>query len=143
MEELKSNIENLVNEGNYMEAVNVLKKVFKFSVNIVFKHKGHHFVNDKDFRNIYRVAIKTQNGLFSYDFVYRVAINTVNGIKPTEFDVLSCLSWFDIGSFEDFCSEYGYESEDAQRVYNAVTNETENLERIFTDEQIKVLAILR
>jgi len=31
------------------------------------------------------------------------------GRKPTAYDVLACLTTYDVGTFEDFCSEFGYD----------------------------------
>ena len=40
---------------------------------------------------------------------YQYTVN--NGIPPTAYDILSCLTKHDPGLHEDFCSEYGYDTE--------------------------------
>lgn len=61
--------------------------------------------------------------------------------RPRCYDVIACLTKYDPGTFEDFCSEYGYDedSKTAERVYIAVQNEFANLKRIFTPEQLEAM----
>ncbi len=61
--------------------------------------------------------------------------------RPDCYNVLACLTKYDPGTFEDFCSGYGYDedSRTAERVYIAVQNEFANLRRIFTDTQIEAM----
>jgi len=60
---------------------------------------------------------------------------------PDEYNVLACLQKYDVGTFEDFCSGFGYDedSRTAERVYIAVTKEYKDLTRIFTEEQMEEL----
>lgn len=66
----------------------------------------------------------------------------IKPIKPTLYDVLSCLQKYDVGSFEDFCSEFGYDedSRSAEKIYKAVVKEFEAMERLFTNEELEILA---
>lgn len=59
--------------------------------------------------------------------------------QPTAYDVLACLTKYDPGTFEDFCSEFGYDedSRTAERIYYAVQKEYTQLARIFTAEQLE------
>ena len=61
--------------------------------------------------------------------------------KPNEYDVLSCLQKYDVGTFEDFCSEFGYneDSRTAKRIYFAVQRDYKNLLRIFNEDQMEEL----
>lgn len=61
---------------------------------------------------------------------------------PNEYDVLACLEKYDVGTFEDFCSEFGYDedSKTAERIYIAVIKEYKDLTRIFTEEQMEELS---
>lgn len=63
------------------------------------------------------------------------------GAVPNEYDVLTCLEKYDVGTFEDFCSEFGYDedSKTAERIYIAVIKEYKDLTRIFTEEQMEEL----
>jgi hypothetical protein len=56
-------------------------------------------------------------------------------IEPTMYDVLSCLTKNDPGTFEDFCSDYGYDSDSrkAERTYHLVVEEWNNVDDLFSD----------
>ena len=60
---------------------------------------------------------------------------------PSEYSILACLTKYDPESFEDFCSEYGYDtdSKTADRVYAAVKEEWLNVCRIWVDSEIEEL----
>ena len=60
---------------------------------------------------------------------------------PTAYSVLSCLTKYDPGSFEDFCSEFGYDtdSRSAEKTYQAVKDEYTNLCRLFSDAELELM----
>lgn len=61
---------------------------------------------------------------------------------PSVYDVLACLTKCDPCTFEDFCSDYGYDedSRTAERIYFAVQKEYTQLAKLFTPEQMEELA---
>lgn len=61
--------------------------------------------------------------------------------QPTAYDILTCLTKYDPGTFENFCCEFGYDedSRTAERIYFAVQKEYAQLTRIFTAEQMEEL----
>jgi len=98
--------------------------------------------NDNQIRNTYGVTIFTPLGNMTLKY-WDSVVSTRNGSQPTEYDILACLQKYDVGSFEDFVSEYGYEIEEfaeRQRVKNiwyATCKEYERVCKCFTEEQIK------
>ena len=54
---------------------------------------------------------------------------------PTAYDVLACLQKHDVGTFEDFCCDFGYDidSRKALKTYLAVQDEAANVQRLFGD----------
>lgn len=96
--------------------------------------------NEKCFRNTYRVTITTQNGNMWVKFWDSIN-NKEKGLKPNEYDVLACLQKYDVGTYKDFLSEFGYDPEDrhSKEIYKACVSEYERLCRIFTDEQMEEL----
>ncbi len=60
---------------------------------------------------------------------------------PTAYDVLVCLQKYDVGSFDDFCSDFGYniDSITANKTYKAVCKEFESIQRIWSDDEIEKL----
>ena len=98
--------------------------------------------NDIEARNTYRVRISTPNGTMSVKFWDSIN-NTRNGNRPNEYDILACLQKYDVGSFEDFASEFGYDISEAEerrkvkRIYASVCEEYKKIGRCFTEEQIE------
>lgn len=121
------------------------------STAITFKYKafGKHFAGDTQSRAIWRVRIVNKLHSFSFDFGQSIAAGEE---QPTPYDVLACLQKYDVGSFEDFCSEFGYEAyiysdrtgamiqnRTAKKIYNAVCKEYENVCKLWSDDQIEQL----
>ena len=100
--------------------------------------------NDNVYRNVYRASIKTPLGVMSVKFWDSVH-NTENNIEPTKYDILVCLQKYELGSFEDFVSEFGYEIDEPQdrrnvkQIYNFACREYQKICRCFTEEQIEEL----
>jgi len=64
-----------------------------------------------------------------------------NYSAPTAYDVLTCLTKSDPGTFENFCDDFGYDtdSRSAEKTYKAVVNEWQNIQALFTDAEIEQL----
>lgn len=103
-----------------------------------FKKHGKHFEGDKQERDVYTITLTRGKRTFSFDFGQSIANR---GVKPTPYDVLACLQKYDVGSFEDFCAEYGYDADSrkAERIYEAVLNEFKNVQALWSDEEIELL----
>lgn len=86
---------------------------------------GHH----------YRVTLRGPGGSYTFDFWGSRADQEANK-TPTEYDVLACLEWNCADTFEDFCSELGYEqdSRKALKTFRACLRQRTALERIFPDQ---------
>lgn len=65
--------------------------------------------------------------------------------RPSVYDILACLEKHDVGTIDDFVSEFGYEVRkwsDVRRIediYHATVKEYHDLCRIFTPEQMEML----
>jgi hypothetical protein len=59
--------------------------------------------------------------------------------QPRAYDILFCLQKYEVGTFEGFCSEFGYntDSKKAEKTYKAVKNEYENLERLYSEREFE------
>jgi hypothetical protein len=77
-----------------------------------------------------------------YDFGNVKNDKIVRPIAPTLYDVLACLQKYDVGMFEDFCSEFGYDidSSRAKKTYIAVVKEYNKMCSLFTDEELELLS---
>lgn len=110
----------------------------KHGVKMIVKHKkfGSHFAGEKDKRHIFRITLKRNGKQFSFDFGQSIAAGNK---EPNLYDILACLTKYDVGSFEDFCGDFGYEfytkgeENKIKKIYNAVCKEFENVDKLFND----------
>jgi hypothetical protein len=65
----------------------------------------------------------------------------VKRTSPTAYDLLAGLTKYDPGTFENFCSEFGYDTDSrkAEKTYFAVIKEWSDVSRFFTKEQLEEL----
>lgn len=95
-------------------------------------------------RNKYLFVIITPLGHMN-EYFWDSSYNTERNIKPTKYDILACLEKYDVGTIDDFVSEFGYEVHswsDVKRIedmYVKVVQEYNDLCRIFTPEQMEKL----
>lgn len=68
-------------------------------------------------------------------------LTLIKGNAPSEYDVLSCLQNYEVGTFENFCDSFGYnvDSRKAEKIYKAVCEEYNNLCTLFSDAEIELL----
>jgi hypothetical protein len=61
--------------------------------------------------------------------------------KVKAYDVLACIQKDEPGTFEDFCSSFGYDSDSrrAETIYHAVQKEYRKTQRFFTAEELAEL----
>jgi hypothetical protein len=61
--------------------------------------------------------------------------------EPTPYAVLACLQKYDPGTFENFCSDFGYDTDSrrAEKIYKAVQNEWTSINLLFSDSEIEQL----
>jgi len=133
-----------------------------------FDHFGKYFEGDTHKRDIYSITLK--RGALEYTFSFgQSLVNSgkwqfvVNGVikgvtraskglrdplwkkhtpkVPTPYDVLASITSCNPGTFEDFCSEYGYSSgsRSVERTYNAVLQEFIHMDQMFTTEELEKL----
>ena len=108
------------------------------SFDVVFKKHDFYFPDDKEQRDIFRIILKNKLHTYRFNFGQSIA-NT--GITPKPYDVLACLTNYDPGTFENFCSDFGYDADSrkAYKTYKAVMKEWKNIELLFTPDQIEKL----
>ena len=106
---------------------------------VYLKH-GSHFAGESDTRDIYRITLSNSRGKWSFNFGQSAAKS--NGhTPPTAYDVLASITKYDPGTFDNFCSEFGYDPslKDSKKTYNAVVKEWDRVNDLFTDEEIEQL----
>jgi len=110
-------------------------------LSISYLKHGKYFDDDKDSRDIYSCTLK--RGKKSYKFNFGQSIrNSDFGIKPTAYDILTCLQKYDVGDFENFCGEFGYDTDSrkAENTYKAVDKEYKSLAKLFSENELSLMA---
>ena len=123
---------------DFLESCNATMKITKIG------YEANKNWDENIYHNTYRATIKTPMGSMwvkFWDSVY----NTERGIEPNEYDILTCLEKYDVGTIDDFVQEFGYEVNEwadvkrIQNIYNAVKRQYKSLCRCFTPEQIEAM----
>lgn len=103
-----------------------------------YKEHAAYFPQDKTSRDIYKCTLFTSLGQYTFTFGQSI-INS--GIHPTAYDVLSAIEKNDPEDFDNFCGNYGYDTDSrtAERAYKAVCKQWKAISRIYSAEQIEQL----
>lgn len=121
---------------------------FGVTIDINYLKTDKHFKGDDEKRDIY--LIKITRGKKEYIFNFGDSIHNTEKRKlailkrkqpkkPNEYDILSVLQTYDIDSFDDFVSGFGYEFNtereyiEIKQLYFTVVDEYKNVMQLFSD----------
>jgi len=123
---------------NYTKQAVELAKKMNLKLYVKGVSYGKHFPEDKQDRCIF--TMKLQRGKKSYTFKFGQSI-AAGEEEPTMYDVLTCLQKYDVGSFEEFCANFGYSTDSitAHKTYKAVCKEYAAMKRLFTNDELEQL----
>jgi sRNA-binding regulator protein Hfq len=117
------------------------KMTFDFGQSII---KSQYYKDDLKKGCTYTTSGKARTGNYSVTEKYlrEFCGKPIKGEAPTNYDILACLTKHDPGTFENFCSEFGYDedSRKAEKIYKAVKEEYTNLCTLFTDDELNLLS---
>jgi hypothetical protein len=127
---------------NPMDTFTELAQEFanQIGLTVHVEYNGHrlHFDGDTRLRSTWIVTLKRNGASFTFDFGQSIDRSyDKNGqairVKPDLYDVLACLTKYDPGTFEMFCSNFGYDTDSrkAEKVYHDVCKEWRGVERLF------------
>jgi hypothetical protein len=121
---------------NYTKLANEFAK--KHNVKLIVMGKPEYkryFSDDKDSRYVFKMKL-TRNGK-SYTFTFGQSI-AAGAEEPTMYDILACMTKYDPEDFENFCANYGYDtdSRSAERIYKNVCKEWEAMQRLFPEPEV-------
>lgn len=123
---------------NYKQQAEATAKKLNIELIILDSEFKKHFADDKQERCVFKCKLKRGKKSFTFNFGQSI----FNGSQePTIYDVLTCLQKYDVGTFENFCDEFGYTNDrKAERIYKAVVKEFKNMSRLFTPEELDLLS---
>jgi len=107
----------------------------KFGVKLSFignPQYKKHFIGEKSERWVYKCRLTREGRRYTFDFGQ--SIN--NGcVEPRMYEILGCLEKYDPEDFDNFCGNYGYDTDSraAEKIYKAVCKEYTAVERLFSD----------
>jgi hypothetical protein len=123
--------------NNYNKAAADFAKKHGIKLTIGTPDYGLHFPGDKDERYIFPCTLSRNGKKYSFKFGQSIAEGLT---APTMYDILACIQKYEVGDFDEFCSEYGYfpiESsaafKAAQKTHKAVLKEFAAVNRLFGD----------
>lgn len=118
---------------NYQKQANDFAKKHGIKLSFIGSPEYKTYFNeDKQFRFVFKCKLSRGKKSFTFDFGQSTAEKDK---EPTMYDILVCLTKSDVGDFEDFCSEFGYDndSRNAEKTYKAVVKEFKNVDNLFGD----------
>jgi len=142
MENLQQKIENLNNQSNYNEAAELAANTMKIRIKREWLKYDYHFAGDKSQRHIFKIKLSRNNKSFSFKFGQSIKDYAK---EPTIYQILSCLQKCGVGTFENFCGDFGYDedSRKAEKIYKSVCREFLNMQKLFNEKELEVLALIQ
>lgn len=118
---------------NYQQqALNFAKK---YGIELLINSSTYkkHFQDDKQCRYVFNCTLKCNGRKYTFNFGQ---IISQGSNKPTMYDILACLQKYEVGTFDNFCSDFEYSNDSiaAHKIYKAVSKEYKNMTRLFTDD---------
>lgn len=103
---------------------------------------GKHFSDDKKLRARYELTLTRTIGekSVSFDFGQSI-IGTEKRKRPSAYDLLACLAKYDPDTFENFCEDFGYDTDSRKglETYLAVQEEWNKVRRFFSTTELEEL----
>jgi hypothetical protein len=129
-----------------MEAIDYQKQardlLASLNTKLRVEHVAHdyYFDDDKEMRDIYKVTLSRNCKRISFKFGQSINC-TRKGIEPTCYDILASIEKYDPGTFNNFCSEFGYDTDSikANKTYKAVVKLYSKLCRLFSESELELL----
>lgn len=121
---------------DYQKQANDFAAKYGVELEVINEYFEFHFLDDDRKRHVFEMELSRNGKSYTFDFGQSIAAGST---EPTMYDVLACLTKYDVGSFEDFCADYGYNdpslsaNKATKMTYEAVVKEYEAVQRLFGD----------
>jgi hypothetical protein len=141
-EDIKTLVEKAIDCSWYDEATNLVAKYYNIKLKVISSYYGVMKWDTKNKREVFKLQLLRGKKSYTFEF----GQSAVKGNEePTLYDVLTCLQKYEVGTFEDFCGEFGYDNDSrtAEKTYKAVVKEFKAMERLFNSEELEVLQLIQ
>lgn len=116
------------------------------TLKIEYLRRDYFWPTDEAKRNIYKFTLQKNGRKYSAEFGQSIAATKTN-TPPRCYDILACLSGNEPPSdLQNFRLEFGYEVKqlrEAERAFKAVQKEYAALSKMYSSEQLQMLAEIR
>ena len=121
-----------------------LNFVLKHNIIINKKYIGlaKHFTDDKVERDTWKIEIINWKTRETMIVKYGQSLANTGKQVPSDYDILTCLTKHDVGSFDNFIGDYGYKIDTrkeyliAQKTYKACCKEWKGVARVFSGSEM-------
>ena len=115
------------------------------TISKVWMDHDYYFQDDTQTRDIYHVKFTCKGKSYAFKFGQRLRDSSTNPqrrVSPTDYDILACLDATNPGTFEDWCSGCGCDTDSikAFELYRGVCKEFEGLNRLYNDAELDMLS---
>lgn len=102
---------------------------------------GYHFQDDDKMRDIFQCYLSRPGKKMSIRFGQSLQNSTNGNYPPTAYDLLTCLTKYEPGTFNNFCGDYGYDNDSrrAEKTYKAVIREWNKVNSFFSSDELTEL----
>jgi len=126
-------------------------------IEIEFSRTGKYFDDDKEERDIYSVTLRRGSDHYTFTFGQSLAASeqfkpdpygehvmrlpSRNRCQPSAYSILSCLVSTNPGVFEEWCGEFGYDTDSrkAEKTWRACVEQYLKLDAMYTREELNAL----
>lgn len=124
-----------------MEYNKKMKKILEnagIDVRIIYITKSFTNWDKKELHNQYKIILKRGNRQIQFDY-WSSLYDTKENKKPSIYDVIACLEWYEIYDFEDFCLSFGYDTDSikAFNIYTDCQKQQKELFALIPEENIR------
>ncbi len=100
---------------------------------------GPYFPDEKVNRDVYECILRRDGKAETFRFGQSIQASAKSGHlskrKPTAYDLLACLTKSNSGTLDEFCTEFGYDTDSrrAEETYLEVQREFKKVQNLFGD----------
>lgn len=139
---------NMTTTIDYEKQAEDFLHITNSTLKATFHKNARHFGDSDDYRDIYNIVILTPWHHWRFKFGQSTG-NSGYGpkrVKPTAYDVLAALTKYEVGTYSEFISDFGYEeftesdhgdmikNKETVKTYKAVSKEYENVSKAWPSE---------